>query len=262
MAAANGVPVLWQFTGSHFNEKVRWALDWKGVRHERRSLLPGVHIPVVLWLTGQKQVPVLRLGNETIADSTRIIAALERRFPEPPLYPTDPAARARALELEEHFDDEIGPHVRRCVFHAALHDTDFVTGLFTQDAGTIRRAFYRLAFPAIRAAMRLDMGITDAGAARSLALLEAAFDRLEREVGPSGHLVGDGFTVADLTAASLLVPLTVPPEFPYPLPVPPPRLRELQDRFVKRPGFAWARETYRRYRGGPAARDVTAPAAS
>ena len=31
-------PVLWQFRFSHFNEKARWALDWKGIAHVRRSL--------------------------------------------------------------------------------------------------------------------------------------------------------------------------------------------------------------------------------
>src|SRR5215813_2136203 len=117
MAAANGVPILWQFRASHFNEKARWALDWKRIGHERRSLLPGPHVPVVLWLTGQRSVPVLQLDGDTVADSTRIIAELERRHPAPPLYPTDAAARRRALELEEYFDDEIGVHVRRAVFH-------------------------------------------------------------------------------------------------------------------------------------------------
>ena len=32
-------PVLWQFRFSHFNEKARWALDWKGIPHVRRALL-------------------------------------------------------------------------------------------------------------------------------------------------------------------------------------------------------------------------------
>ena len=38
---------------------------------------------------------------------------------------------------------------------------------------------------------------------------------LEADVGPSGYLVGEGFTVTDLTAASILGLIVVPPEFPY-----------------------------------------------
>ena len=256
MAAANGVPVLWQFKASHFNEKARWALDWKGIRHERRSLLPGPHAPVVLWLTGQKSVPVLRLDGETIADSTRIIAALERRFPERPLYPADPVARQRALELEEYCDEEIGPHLRRVLFHAMLPDGRFTADVMSPGFPAITKAIYSAFFPLTRVIMRLDMGITDDGAARSLVRFEAALDRLDRELGTSDHLVGDAFTVADLTAAALLSPLTQPPEYPYSTPPLPRAIAEFQSRYAKRRSFEWAREMYRRHRGTSAAIDA------
>lgn len=252
-AASDDLPVLWQFKVSHFNEKARWALDWKKVRHERRSLLPGPHAPVILWLTGQKSVPVLRIGGEIVADSTRIIAELERRHPDPPLYPSDPTAKARALELEEYFDDEIGVHLRRAVFHIVLPDTDFMADFMSPGFPPLTKAIYRATFPATRLLMRLDMGIDDAGAARSVARFEAAFDRFEREIGSSGYLVGDTFTSADLTAAALLSPLVMPPEFPYPIPLLPKPAREFQARFARRSGFEWVREIYRRHRGVSAA---------
>src|ERR1700682_1522904 len=97
-------PVLWQFTSSHFNEKARWALDYKRVPHRRHSLVPGFHVLTVKRMTGQTQVPVLKLDGQTISDSTRIIEALERAFPEPPLYPADPSELSLALELEDYFD--------------------------------------------------------------------------------------------------------------------------------------------------------------
>ncbi len=256
MAAANGVPVLWQFRASHFNEKARWALDWKGVHHERRSLLPGPHVPVVMWLTGQKSVPVLKLDGKIVNDSTRIIAALEKRFPDRPLYPVDPAERKRALDLEDFFDEEIGPHLRRVLFHMVMPDGRFTADLMSPGFGTMTKAFYGAFFPLTRIIMRVDMGLTDDGAARSLVRFQAALDRLEREIGPSGYLVGDRFTVADLTAAALLSPLAVPPEYPYPIPPLPPVAKQFQDRFEKRPSLEWARGMYRRHRGTSAGVEV------
>jgi glutathione S-transferase len=44
-----------------------------------------------------------------IGDSTRIIEVLERRYPDPALYPSDPDERRRALEIEEFWDEELGP---------------------------------------------------------------------------------------------------------------------------------------------------------
>src|SRR5206468_8192844 len=123
-------PVLWQFRFSHYNEKARWALDWKGI----------AHVPRVLWMTGQRSLPVLVLDRETIHDSTRIIERLERLRPEPALYPADAGARRRALALEDFFDEELGPHVRRALFYELLPETDFAAGAFTVGCGPgIRR---------------------------------------------------------------------------------------------------------------------------
>lgn len=120
MSDSRAAPILLQFSASHFNEKVRFALDWKGIAHHRRTLLPGLHVPVVLRASGQMQVPVLLDGGRVVADSSRILAHLDATRPERPLLPADPTERERALALEEHFDEELGPHVRRAFFFRAL----------------------------------------------------------------------------------------------------------------------------------------------
>jgi len=50
---------LFQFRYSHFNEKVRWALDHKALSHRRTDLLPGPHASTIKKMTGQTQTPVL-----------------------------------------------------------------------------------------------------------------------------------------------------------------------------------------------------------
>jgi glutathione S-transferase len=245
-----GPPVLWQFRFSHFNEKARWALDWKGIAHVRRSLLPGFHVPRVMWMTGQKSLPVLVVDGEAIHDSTRIIARLERLRPEPALYPGDEADRRRALALEDFFDEELGPHARRAFFHELLPETEFAAAAFTVGCGPGTRHLYRALFPVLRQVMKVDMKIDVAGAAQSLAKVHAALDRIETELQPSGYLVGDRFSVADLTAAALLLPVVFPPEFPYPPPGPlPAPVARWRDALAGRRAFGWAAEMYRRHRG-------------
>src|SRR5436190_8312816 len=103
---ARAKTVLWHIPVSHFSEKARWALDHKGVPHEKRAPVPGVHMAFALWLTRgrDKTFPILQLDGDAIGDSTAIIRVLERRYPDPPLYPEDSRERRRALDLEEFFD--------------------------------------------------------------------------------------------------------------------------------------------------------------
>ncbi|HXQ89108.1 MAG TPA: glutathione S-transferase N-terminal domain-containing protein, partial [Solirubrobacterales bacterium] len=119
-------PTLWQIDISHYCEKVRWALEHKGIDHRRRSSLPGTHIPIALVLTrgAQPTMPVLQIEGQAIGDSTAIIAALDASHPDPPLYPSDPEERARALELEDWFDENLGPHARLLPFYELTQEPD------------------------------------------------------------------------------------------------------------------------------------------
>src|SRR4051794_9185192 len=96
-------PVLWHISISHYSEKARWALDFKRVPHRRRAIPGGFHMIAALAVTrgAGYMFPILELDGETISDSTAIIGALERRYPEPALYPEDPVERRRALDLED-----------------------------------------------------------------------------------------------------------------------------------------------------------------
>ena len=241
------VPTLWQYNFSHFNEKARWALDHKRVPHRRRSLLPGG--PRAMWFSARGTLPVLDLDGERIADSTRIIEALEWRYPERPLYPEDPADRERALELEEYFDEEMGHDVRRVAFHD--WDPAFFTALMvTGQPAAVRapsRAFLRVGFGWARRRFR----VYPADVERSRGKVRRALDRIEAELGSREYLVGQKFGVADLTAASLLFPLAGPDNLQYD----PPRPEgwQFRDELADRAALEWVREMYRRHRGTSAA---------
>ena len=69
--------------------------------------------PEVLRINPKRQVPVLVDAAVEIFDSTQIFEYLEDRFPDPPLWPREPAARARARQLEHKSDEVFFPHVIR-----------------------------------------------------------------------------------------------------------------------------------------------------
>jgi glutathione S-transferase len=242
-------PVLWHFPISHFNEKVRWALDWKGIPHVRRAL-GATYLPRALLASGQPRLPILFLDGRAVFDSTRIIAALEARQPDPPLYPDEPAARRRALELEDFFDERLGHPLRTALLGPAFkRDPLAAIGVLTTGMAPANARIMRVAGPLFRAFYRSRHAINDATIAASRGQIAAALDLIEREIGPSGYLVGDRFSVADLTAAAFLAVLVVPPEMQYrPAEPLPPEIVEYRDELASRPALAWVRETYRRHR--------------
>jgi glutathione S-transferase len=249
---AEGLPVLWQLQVSHYVEKVRWALDYKCVPHIRHTMLPGFHIRETKSLTGDTSTaPVFTVNGRSIGDSTRIIAAIEHRWPQPSLYPDDPAQRRRALELEEFFDEELGPHIRRAFYFEVLPQPELLVPLFTQGDPVAAQSL-REVLPMLCAGIQQIFEVTAETAAESRAKTVAAMDRLERELSPSGFLVGDVFTVADLTAAALAYPVARPPEFPYSM-VAEDDLsdswRAFHDSLAQRPAGRWVADMYRLHRG-------------
>jgi len=67
--------------------------------------------PEVLRINPKRQVPVLVHGDLEIFDSTQIFEYLEDLQPDPPLWPRDPQARARARLLEHKSDEVYFPHI-------------------------------------------------------------------------------------------------------------------------------------------------------
>ena len=245
------MPVLWHLEISHCNEKARWALDYKGIPHVRRAVTPALQELTARRLRAGRTVPILELDGRAIGDSTRIIEELERRWPEPALYPADPDERRRALELEDLFDEQCGPDARRVLFHDNLTEHEkFLTLLYGPDHRLKR--LLRTVGPPFSRVVRRRFRIRPETVQASRERVRAAFDRIEASVGPSGYLVGDSFSVADLTAASMLAIIVVPPEFPYitlPVEERTAESRQFRDSLKDRPGFRWVEQIYARHRG-------------
>jgi glutathione S-transferase len=243
----NGRPVLWHIPISHYNEKVRWALAWKGMEHERKAPPPGAHQLIALALTrgDVNTFPVLRLDGRIVGDSTAIIAALEERQPDPPLYPSDRAERERALRLEEFFDEELGPDIRLWAYHQLLSDPE---GFERIAKGIVPGPLKGIAAPMARTMVKVRFGAHDsekAAAAQEKVL--AALDRLDAELDGNEYLVGERFTVADLTAAALFYPLVTPPEGPT-IPATTEAFESFREPLRDRPGYRHVAEMFRRHR--------------
>ena len=131
-----------------------------------------------------------------------------------------------------------------------LLDRDVIMGSFFVDVEGVQRRTMSAAYPAVRRAMTSKLEIDDESVALAFGKLRQAGERFQAEVRPSGYLVADGFTVADLTLAALLSPAVAPSELPYRQPQRDhPTLAPLREALDEHGLADWTRGIYARHRG-------------
>jgi glutathione S-transferase len=206
-------------------------------------------------LSGQSATPIVRIDGAVIAGSARILEELERRYPDPPLFPSDPALRAKAMALQTRFDEDWTPRMRRAVLASMLDDPGYVARTFGADHGALSRALYALVFPLARGPVRKSNGITGpASIADGFDAAKEALDYVAEETKATGYLLGDHFTVADLVAAAMLA-FTCDPEHPD-MERPLPHCRGVSAWLLAwhdHPGTAWTKAMYAKHRPQPMA---------
>lgn len=160
---------------SPFVRKVCAVLAEKGVAYELVPVIPSNAGPEFKKLSPTGKVPVLEDGDTVVPDSSCIVAYLERRYPEPALFPADAAAYGRALFYEEYADT---------VIYGAM------APVFIQ----------RVVVPRIMKGTPDEKLIQEA-----LERAPAILDYLEGEIGDSEWLAGNQLSVADISVAAPFV---------------------------------------------------------
>jgi glutathione S-transferase len=158
---------------STFTRKVRLALSEKGL--EYRLEVAPMGSPQVRALNPLGKIPVLEDGEVVIADSSVIIAYLERAYPGCALYPDKAADLARALWLEEYADTRL----REATL--PYFSENVVKPLFQGKAA--------------------DAAVL----AKAVRLNDESFDYLEHELPPDGFAVGASVSVADVAIGAQLI---------------------------------------------------------
>jgi glutathione S-transferase len=150
---------------SPFARKVRMVLEHKGLAFEAiDGLAPAGHARLGA-LNPRVEVPVLVDGELVVINSSHIVAYLEHRHPERPVYPADPATRVAALAWERLADT---------LFDAITHDVS--NGGFGFPSGT-------------RPAGLLEAARED---------LAPVYGDLERTLARRDFLCGEALSIADL----------------------------------------------------------------
>jgi glutathione S-transferase len=201
---------------SHYNEKARWALDYAGVDYVERPFMPGFsHLGVLLATRGRGgradghssrlSTPVLvTREGERLCDSTDIARWASARAGEGapgPLFP-EPAVD----ELVARFGKTIGPRTRLIAYWHAFRSKTALQTMADRNVSPRQALAFRVIAPLGAAFIKRGIGVDDASKERALEKVRAELAAVEELLGSRRYLVGDTFTAADLTFASLMAP--------------------------------------------------------
>lgn len=171
---------LFVIPASHPSITAALMLDYKGIPFRRTDLLPAVSKPI-LRLAGFPgvTVPALRLDGIRVQGSREIARELERRVPEPPLFPADPERRAAVEEAERFGDEELQHPVRQLLWWAFKRNREPMRS-YSEGAriGVPIGLAMKTAAPAVAISARLNEA-TDANAQAALAALPGLLDRVD-----------------------------------------------------------------------------------
>jgi len=172
------MPTLYGAPVSPFVRKVLVALAEKGIAYDHDPVLPAVAPAefkrVSKDISPLGRIPAYRDGDFAIADSSVIIAYLERVKPAPALYPAETRDYARALWFEEYGDGGLAPIIGAKIF-------------FQKIAGP---AFFKQPTDEAIVAKAIDEE------------LPPLLDYLDGQLGNGDWLVGRSFSIADIGVAT------------------------------------------------------------
>ena len=172
------MPVVHGVNASPFVRKTRVFLAEKGIDYELEPVMPGAVSEDFRKISPLAKIPVYQDGDFVLPDSSAICAYLERRQPEPALFPSSPEEFGRALWYEEYADTKVVEVLSPVFFQRFIQVKIYKQAC---DEEVVKHAMNDLAPP--------------------------VFDYLESQVGESDGIVGDRFSIADIAIASPFVNL-------------------------------------------------------
>ena len=125
-----------------------------------------------------RKIPAMKHGDYLLADSTAIAMYLDALQPAPALYPAEPKARGRAVFFEEFADTVLAAAGGKVVFN-------------------------RVVKPRL-----LKLECDEEAVSQGLAELVPLMAWFEGQVPEAGWLVGEAFSIADISVASVFTTLT------------------------------------------------------
>lgn len=205
---------LFTINMSHYSEKVRWLLDYEKIDYQEEALTPFIHA-LPMFIKGKRKqttVPLLQHGSKYLQNSPRIVDWIAKE--RGPLKTLPAEFQDEVIEIQKRFD-AIGKPIARYLYFTGFDHPALIKDIWTQFAKPWENIVVRASYPIIKHLFKKMQRVNEVDVAKAEQKIDQEMKWLEQRLSDGRQfLVGDSFTIADITAASLLAPLACPSEHP------------------------------------------------
>jgi glutathione S-transferase len=229
---------------SHYCEKIRWALKRSQIPFVEERHMPPFHrfatrkfndrknsiviaenernmSPInrfVSRVVGGQSVPVLVTATEVLTSSEEILKWVDANSwcgaiapTSAKLYPADPKHRQQVDELVILFDSVLAPAVRLWTYFYILKQAELVQPLWCQGVPWFERQLFPIVFRWMRSNVSQMYIINTESALEAHQRICKIFSQIEDLLSDGQvYLVGNAFSAADLTFATLAAAVVMP----------------------------------------------------
>jgi glutathione S-transferase len=192
---------LYVIPASHPSIAVQLMLEQKGIDYKQTDLLPVISKGVLRGLGFPRNtVPAIKIDGRRVQGSRQIARELDRLRPEPPLLPSDTAARTAVEEAERFGDEELQHPIRQILWWAIKRDKEPLRS-YSEGAklGVPLSLAMKTAAPVVALSARFNEA-DDESVRRDLAALPALLQKVDDWI-EAGVLNGEQLNAADFQIA-------------------------------------------------------------
>ena len=208
---------LYTIKFSHYCEKVRWTLDYYKVKTVEHGYLPAMHFKAIAskvkWhgkadRTSSRFSTPLYIDRDgtLIQKSIDIMKYLDGRYrndSQKSLFPSK-----EVENLVQHYHDFFGTHTRRIAYYFILNNKKLVFALANNNVDKFQALLCRLFYPCFQTFLAKGLSINRHSYQKSLQYARKEIEKVSLTLKDKRKfLMGDNFTAADISFASLAVPL-------------------------------------------------------
>lgn len=202
-------PLLVNLAPAVSTDVCRWCFEYWGMAHRESMHVPIFHVLALAWhRASNSDRPVVVDGSDRYKTEAEITAHFDPLAPTERRLIPDGELGQRVLAETNYYHKTMRSGTVHYMYWNLLKHKQLIWPSFTTGTPGVEPPLAQVLYPLIKFALITSLGLSEANAAKGIKTVSAGFDRVEAALSDGRpYLLGEQFTLADLTFAASAAPI-------------------------------------------------------